>query len=65
MLGPRSRSEIDFLEKKKKSEKVANAIKAPPMFSYMRDMLHSKIRLVQKNFNLDPVSVGVFEDKQL
>ena len=34
MLGPRSRSEIDFLEKK--SEKVANAI--PPLVSYCRDI---------------------------
>ena len=36
MLGPRSRSGIDFLEKKK-SEKVGNAM--TPLVSYWRDML--------------------------
>ena len=36
MLGTRSRSEIDFLEKK--SPKIAQTQGPPPPFSYLRDI---------------------------
>ena len=49
IVRPRSRSEIDFLEKK--SEKVANT-GTPPPFSYMRDM---KIRSLGKIYQNAPM----------
>ena len=67
MLGPYSRSEIDFLEKK--SPKIVQR-QGPPPFSYLRDISHHKGLLllpIEKGIILDlvPLDSGVWSSRQV
>ena len=46
MLGPRSRSEIDFLENKKSENRVNT--ETPPPFSHLRDIVVQKLLASEK-----------------